>query len=160
MKKTIFLLLFAAIASSALAMSTPPNSAASGNFTLNDLSGSPVSLDSYKGRVVLVAFFTTWCPSCQDEMPQLQTLYEKYRSRGFDVLGVNIKGSLDDVKSFIAAYKIGFPVVLDDDGAVSQQYKVRYIPRIFIFDKSGKMLFQAQYLPMDMLEKEVVKDLQ
>jgi len=159
MKKIIFLLIIIFAAAGAFAMGTPPNSTTD-NFLLNDLSGKPISLDSYKGHVVLVAFFTTWCPSCQDEMPQLEQLYNKYRSREFSVLGVNIKGTKEEVKSFMDGYKLTFPVVLDDDGSVSMQYKVRYIPRLFLFDKSGKVIFNAQYLPYELIEKEVAKALQ
>ena len=159
MKKAMvfFALMFVAV--SALAMSSPPAGQA-GGFSLEDLSGRTVTLDSFKGHLVLVAFFTTWCPSCQDEMPQLQQIYDKYRSREFYVLGINIRGARDEVKDFAKSYKLNFPIVLDEDGSVAMQFKVKYIPKIFIFDKSGKMIFQAQYLPMELIEKEVVKDLQ
>ena len=160
MKKiTLTLIVLTLLAVSALTMSSPQGSKDPGNFTLYNTSGRLVSLDSFKGRVLLLSFFTTECPACQDEMPQLQGLYDKYRSRGLQVVGVNIRGSLEDVKLFAKNYKLTFPILLDEDGAVGHKYQVRYIPRIFIFDKSGKIIFKAQFMAAEELAQEIEKDL-
>jgi len=127
------------------------------NFTLNDLSGNPVPLDSFKGKVVLLAFFTTWCPSCQDEMPQLEAIYRKYKAKNFEVVGVNLRESRNSVKVFANENKLSFTVLLDEKGEVGTIYKVKYIPRIFILDRNSEVKFTSHYLPAADIEKEINK---
>jgi len=159
MKKVSILLVLIFASTLAFAMSQAP-AEKNLDLTLKDLSGRSISLDSYKGHVVLLAFFTTWCPSCQDEMPQLETLYQKYRSREFDVVGVNIKEKSDSVKMFAKDKKLTFTILLDEKGDTAKAYQVKYIPRILILDKEGKIVFKGQYMPMDQIEKELVKIIQ
>jgi peroxiredoxin len=140
--------------------STTPSTVKQLNFTLKDLSGRNVSLDSFKGRVVLLVFFTTWCPSCQDEIPQIEAINQKYNSREFTVLGVNRRESHNDVSMFASANKLTFTILLDENAVVTKKFQVRIIPRIFILDKSGKIVFTSQYLPMEQIEKELLKVLQ
>ena len=73
-------------------MGNVPQSTTLPGFTLQDISGNTVNYDSYKNNnAVLVAFFTTWCPWCQDEMPLLETLYKKYKSKGLEIVGIGIQ---------------------------------------------------------------------
>jgi len=137
-------------------MSGPPAGKGVG-FTLNDLDGRSVSLGQYKGSVVLVTFFTTWCPSCQDEMPKLEVIYEKYHSRNFNVIGVNIKDTPEEVKDFARENKLTFTLLLDEDGAVTRSFKVRYIPRSFLYDENGDLKFSAQYMQPEDIENEILK---
>lgn len=134
-----------------------PGDGSAKDFSLKDLGGRQISLDSFKGHVVVLAFFTTWCPSCQDEMPQLATLHNKYQSREFEVVGINIKESKESVALFAKEKKLPFTILLDEKGDVASKYQVRYIPRIFILDKSGKVVFKAQYMPLEQIEKELIK---
>jgi len=157
MKKVIFpsIFLIALIVLSGFSSAPAPEKFQ--NFTLNDLSGNPVPLDSFKGKVVLLAFFTTWCPSCQDEIPQLEAIYRKYKTKDLEVVGVNLRESRNSVKVFANENKLSFTVLLDEKGAVGSLYKVKYIPRIFILDKNGEVKFTSHYLPAAEIEKEINK---
>ena len=127
------------------------------NFTLNDLSGNPVPLDSNNGKVILLVFFATWCPPCQDELPQLEAIYRKYKAKNFEVVGVNLRESRNSVKVFANENKLSFTVLLDEKGEVGSLYKVKYIPRIFILDRNGEVKFTSHYLPAAEIEKEINK---
>jgi peroxiredoxin len=109
-------------------------------FTLPDLNGTPRQLSDFRGKVVLLNFFATWCPPCRDEMPSLDQLFQTYRNRDFVVLAVagDTKGQ-EVVEPFVEKYELTFPVVLDAEGAVADQYQVRGIPAIFLFDQQGKV---------------------
>ena len=129
------------------------------NFTLNDLSGNPVPLDSYNGKVVLLVFFATWCPPCQDEIPQLEAIYRKYRSKNFEAVGINLREDRGSVQIFAKKNKISFTILLDQKGDAGALYKVKYIPRIFILDRSGQIKYSSLYLPAEDIEREVKKAL-
>ena len=137
--------------------SSAPAPEKSQNFTLNDLSGNPVPLDSFKGKVVLLAFFTTWCPSCQDEIPQLEAIYRKYKAKNLEVVGVNLRETRNSVKVFANENKLSFKVLLDEKGDVGSLYNVKYIPKIFILDRNGEVKFTSHYLPAAEIEKEINK---
>jgi peroxiredoxin len=127
------------------------------DFSLKDLSGERLSLDSYKGKVVLLVFFQTTCPACQDEMSELESIYQKHRSDEFDVLAVNIRENANVVRLFADENKLSFTVLLDEKGKVAGAYKVRFIPRIFILDRTGDVAFNAHYMAGEDLEKEIKK---
>jgi peroxiredoxin len=137
-------------------MSQPPAGKNMG-FKLQNLQGQEQALDSFKGTAVLITFFTVWCPSCQDDMPKLETLYEKYHDQNFVVVGINIKDSPDEVKQFAKDYGIKFNLLLDENGDVARAYKVRYIPRSFLYDKNGALKFSDQYVQPEDLEAEILK---
>lgn len=151
----LFVIIFA---STAFAMSGAPASSTPDNFTLNDLSGKSVSLDSFKGKkTVLVTFFTTWCPSCQDEMPQLEAISKKNASRDLQVIGVGIRETVESLTEFKKEHGVTFPIVMDEKGRVATSFGVKYIPNMFIFDKSGKQVFHANYMRADELQKVLDK---
>ena len=160
MKKPAILLFILFISAAAFAFSSAPAPEKIKDFTLNDLSGNPVPLDSFNGKVVLLAFFTTWCPSCQDEIPQLEAIYRKYKANNFEVVGVNLRESRNSVKVFANENKLSFTVLLDEKGEVGTIYKVKYIPRIFILDRFGQIKYSSHYMPAADIEKEVKKALQ
>ena len=130
------------------------------NFTLKDLSGNTVSLGSYTGKVVLLVFFATWCPSCQDEAPQIEAIYRKYRSDKFEVFGINLREKKYDVQLFAKENKLTYRILLDEQGKVGALYKVKYIPRLFILDRFGEIKYSSHYMPAADIEKEIIKVLQ
>lgn len=160
MKKTALILLFLCFSVAAFAFSSAPAPKKAEEFKLWDLSGNAVSLDSYKGKSVLLVFFDTWCPYCRDEMPAIESIYKKYRSNKFNVIAISIKEDVDTVQHFVARYKLSFPVFLDEQGDAAHFYKVRYIPRLFILSGSGEIKFSSYTLSEKDLEKEVKKELQ
>ncbi|MFH1710100.1 MAG: TlpA disulfide reductase family protein, partial [bacterium] len=112
----ILLLLILFVSAAAFAFSPAPTTDKTAQFSLKDISGKTVSLNSYKGKAVLLAFFQTTCPSCRDEMPQLEAVYQKYRSKNFDVLAVSIRESANVVRIFARENKLSFTVLLDEKG--------------------------------------------
>ena len=109
-------------------------------FTLPSLHGEATELVDFRGNVVLLNFFATWCPPCREEMPTIQALFETYQQQGLVVLGV--AGDAEGqkiVEPFVTEYQMTFPVVLDSDSRVSQQYFVRSIPTIYLFDRHGRI---------------------
>jgi peroxiredoxin len=112
------------------------------DFTLTDSSGAKVRLADYRGKVVLLNFWATWCGPCQIEIPWFQEFEQQYKSKGFEVLGV----SMDDegwsvVKPYIAEHKLNYRILLGDD-SVSQLYGgLDALPTTFIIDRDGKFAF-------------------
>jgi peroxiredoxin len=82
------------------------------NFTFKDLDGKPVTLSAYKGKVVLLDFWATWCPPCRKEIPGFVELYNTYKSRGLVVIGVSMDEETPDAKHFAAQYKMNYPILL------------------------------------------------
>jgi peroxiredoxin len=109
------------------------------DFTLRTLDGKNLRLGEQRGRVVLVNFWATWCGPCRQEMPHLNKLYDKYRSSGFMLLGVNVD---EDTRNAVAvADKLGvrFPVLPDADKRVSQKYDLRAMPSTVLIDRDGRV---------------------
>ena len=111
------------------------------DFTLRSMDGQNLRLQELRGRVVLVNFWATWCGPCRQEMPHLNRLYDKYRSSGFVMLGVNID---DDANNAIGvANKLGmkFPVLFDTDKKVSRLYDLNTMPSTVVIDRDGKVRY-------------------
>jgi peroxiredoxin len=128
--------ILAGTASSAIApQATAPD------FTLHAMTGQNLRLKEQRGRVVMVNFWATWCAPCRQEMPQLNRLYEKYKSSGFVLLGVNVDD--DTSKAAEVATKLGvtFPVLLDTDKSVSKLYDLSTMPSTVIIDRDGKVRY-------------------
>jgi thiol-disulfide isomerase/thioredoxin len=89
------------------------------SFTLTTLSGQPGGLSEYKGQVVLVNFWATWCGPCQQEMPLLDQMYKKYKPAGFTLIGVNVDKASPAVKELLTRKPESFPVLLDPANQVS-----------------------------------------
>ncbi|MBU6430528.1 MAG: redoxin domain-containing protein, partial [Cyanobacteria bacterium REEB65] len=115
-------------------------------FTLHDLKGHAVSLADFKGRVVLLNFWATWCPPCRFEIPAIVRVYNRFRSKGLVVLGV----SMDDdpaktVPGFLADFKkakhvaIDYPILQGDDDVASLYGGIRGIPTTFLIDRQGRI---------------------
>jgi peroxiredoxin len=108
------------------------------DFSTLDLSNSMVSLASYREKkVVLLDFWATWCGPCRMEMVELQSLQEKFKDKGLEILSLNQGEAVDSVTQFINRKKYGFHILLDSDGAASAKFGVRAIPTLVLVDKSG-----------------------
>jgi peroxiredoxin len=112
------------------------------DFTLTDLQGKTWSLRELKGKVVLVNFWATWCPPCRKEMPDLDTLYQRFKDQGFVILAISDEEA-DKVKPFIAERNIGYPVMLDPGRKVNELFQVEGIPKSFVYDREGKLVAQS-----------------
>ena len=131
------------------------------DFTLTALAGQAVSLADYRGQVVLVNFWATWCPSCLSEMPDYEQVYQKHgQGQGdFMILAVNLQEEVEQVSQFTTGLGVTFPVLLDQDGQVTtRQYQATGMPASFIIDKQGH-IFYRHLGPMsrDVLEAKLAE---
>jgi peroxiredoxin len=107
-------------------------------FTLNDVNGRKVSLSDYKGNVILLNFWATFCGPCKEEMPSLNNLYVAFKKDGLIVLAISTDDSEKPVQSFIRAKAITFPILMDTDQQVFfDRYGVLGLPTSFIIDRDG-----------------------
>src|ERR1035438_7900946 len=111
-------------------------------FTLTDLSGKTWTFSELRGKVVLVNFWATWCPPCRKEMPDLETLYGRFSSKGLVVLGISDEEAAK-VEPFIRERKVSFPVLLDPGRKVNEMFVVDGIPKSFVYDREGKLVAQS-----------------
>ena len=112
------------------------------NFTLADLSGKPWTLKSLTGKVVLVNFWATWCPPCRKEMPDLETIYRRFKERGLVILAISDEDA-SKVKPFIEERKFSYPILLDPGRKVNETFRVFGIPKSFLYDRNGRLVAQA-----------------
>ena len=109
-------------------------------FTLRDIQGNRVSLESYRGRVVVLNFWATWCAPCRVEMPSFEKLYRRFRSEGVAVLAVSIDRNAESaIRKFVDKYELSYPILLDTKGEAERLYPAMSIPFTFIIDKSGRI---------------------
>ena len=108
------------------------------DFTLPTLKGDSVRFSDYRGKVVFLNFWATWCPPCREEMPSMESLYQRLKGREFEMLAISLDQEGEKVVGpFVAKYGLSFPVLLDTDKKVSQLYRLSGIPETFIIDKNG-----------------------
>ncbi len=120
------------------------------SFTLTTLAGQPGGLGEYKGQVVMVNFWATWCGPCQQEMPLLDQMYKKYKPAGFTLIGVNVDKESPAVKELLARKPVSFPVLLDPANQVSKAYHVDEMPSSVIIDRKGQIRYVHRgYKPGD-----------
>jgi len=110
-------------------------------LALKDISGKTHDLKSYRGKVVLVNFWATWCPPCREEMPSMQRLKEKMAGRDFVMLGINSAEPPDEVGRFLELIKVDFPILYDPKGHITKRWKVYGLPTSFLVDKEGKVRY-------------------
>lgn len=109
-------------------------------FTLPSINGAQISLDQYRGRVVFLNFWATWCEPCERELPAFEAFAKAQPEGGAVVLAVNHGETLEPVRLYLEAMGVdGFPVVLDSDTAVGDQYGVFNLPITFIIDQQGRV---------------------
>jgi thiol-disulfide isomerase/thioredoxin len=120
---------------------TPPTPGAV--FTVPTPAGQSLSLTDFKGRVILLNFWATWCPPCREEMPSMERLYQRYRDRGFTVLALSIDRNLAAVPPFVEEFRLTFPIGLDSKTAVAELYRVRALPTTIVIDRAGQVVAGA-----------------
>jgi peroxiredoxin len=111
-------------------------------FTLHDLAGKEWKFSELRGKVVVVNFWATWCPPCRKEMPDLETLYERFQAKGLVVLAISDEES-GKVEPFIHDRGVKFPVLLDPGRKVHEAFIVEGIPHSFVYDREGKLVTQS-----------------
>ena len=119
-------------------------------FTLASRAGQDVSLAQYKGQVVMINFWASWCGPCRTEMPLLESIYKKYNRMGFTLLGVNVEPNSQAANDWLKATPVSFPILYDTDSKVSKLYDVAGMPSTVIIDRSGNLrVLHRGYKPGD-----------
>jgi peroxiredoxin len=104
--------------------------------------GSKISLQDFRGKVVVLNFWATWCAPCREEMPALEARYEKYKDRGLVVLAIDFDEPAEDVRAFRDSLALTFPVLLDPGASIQQLYRVRGYPTSYFVDRDGTIQVQ------------------
>jgi len=115
----------------------PREGFAAPDLTLQTLDGETVTLSDLRGQAVLSNFWASWCPPCRNEMPAIQQVYEEYRDEGFTVLAVNSQEQETRVAAFAGELGLTFPILIDRDGRVFDDYRVAALPTTFFVDRAG-----------------------
>lgn len=112
------------------------------DFELEELGGQDVKLDDYRGQVVLIHFWATWCGYCRTEFPEIQRSYEGNREKGFVVLAINVQDRRESVETYAQELGLTFPVLLDPLGRASGSYKARGLPTSYLIDQEGVIVLK------------------
>ncbi len=107
------------------------------DFSLQTLDGARVSLSDYRGQVVLVNFWATWCPPCRAEIPALEAAYQAHRDDGLVILGVSVEDPPELIELFLQDFDITYPILLDRNGAVYRAYRAPGLPTTVLVDRDG-----------------------
>ncbi len=110
------------------------------DFKLNSLDGKEVSFSDYKGKVVLVNFWATWCPPCLAEMPDLNKLYVDYKDKGLQILGLTVSSRAKDIPKKVKQSGVTYPILLEAEPVAAKFGGFGAIPQTFIIDKKGKIV--------------------
>ncbi len=114
------------------------------NFVVKKLAGEIIALEKFRGQVVLLDFWATWCKPCVKSMPALQQLHDRFSPKGFSVLGISTDANgAKHVPPFLTKHKISYPIFLDStDEPAWEKYKVKVLPMLFLIDRKGQIVQQ------------------
>ena len=109
------------------------------DFTLDTLEGSQMTLTDFRGKVVMVNLWASWCPPCRAEMPAIEQIYQKNKAQGLEVLAVNTtyQDSESAAAQFVQDFGLTFPILLDRDGDMSKRYQLQALPTTYFIDRQG-----------------------
>lgn len=114
------------------------------DFTRTDVSGKQVQLSQYQGRLILLNFWASWCAPCREEMPLFSKWQRDLGSRGLQVVGVSMDDDAGEVKKFLAAYPVTYPIVMGDAGFAGQFGGVLGLPLSYLIDARGRVVARYQ----------------
>ncbi|MDQ7816722.1 MAG: redoxin domain-containing protein [Melioribacteraceae bacterium] len=130
------------------------------DFTLPTTDGKQLKLSDYKGKVVILDFWATWCPPCRKGIPDLVELKKRYGSKGFEIIGISVdQETKPDVVPFIKEYGINYPVVYGNMNVYQQYGGIRAVPTSFIIDKEGKIVASYERLISKLAYENHIKKL-
>jgi len=114
------------------------------DFTLKSSSGENLRLSEYRGEVVMINFWASWCAPCRQEMPLLDELYSQYQPMGFTILGVNVEEDSSKAKKLLGELPVSFPILFDNKSDVSKLYNVVAMPSTVMVDRNGNVRYLHQ----------------
>lgn len=112
-------------------------------FTLPDMQGGTLSLADYRGKVLVVNFWATWCPPCRKEMPSLNRAAAWLKKYDVELIAINVGESADQVAKFLQQLTLDFPILLDQDTAVSTRWDATRLPITYVVDPQGRIAYRA-----------------
>jgi peroxiredoxin len=113
------------------------------DFALPDMDGTIHRLSEYRGQVVIVNFWATWCPPCREEMPSMQRAWEQLKDEDIVILAIDVGEDEDTIFTFTADYPVEFPLLLDLDSRVIQEWPVRGLPTTFVIGPQGRIVYRT-----------------
>ncbi|WP_434049344.1 TlpA family protein disulfide reductase [Marinobacter salarius] len=111
------------------------------DFTLESRQGKNLRLQDFRGEVVMLNFWASWCGPCRQEMPLMDDLYAQYKDLGFTILAVNVDENRDEAHRFLDKVPVSYPILYDPQSDVSEQYEVQAMPTTVMIDRDGKARF-------------------
>ena len=139
------------------------NPAANLNFSFKDIDGKKVSLSQFKGKVIILDFWATWCIPCKEEIPGFIELQKKYGGRGLQIVGVSVDDTMSQAKKYATGIKMNYPVLLAEgkDDILKAYDPINGIPVSIIIDRDGRIAKRHEGIAkMDVFEKEILPLLQ
>ncbi|MDA3844436.1 MAG: TlpA disulfide reductase family protein [Candidatus Kapabacteria bacterium] len=145
----LFFVVFAITAGSVEINSTAPD------FKAVDINGKEISLKDFKGKVIILDFWASWCGPCVKELPFLSELYNKYKDQGLEVVAVNIDKRSKNAKKFLKRIKFdpNFSIILDNEQKIPPKFNFETMPTTFIIDKTGLIRFIHEGFTEDIKSK-------
>ena len=111
------------------------------DFTLKSRQGENLRLEDFRGQVVMLNFWASWCGPCRQEMPLMDEIYEQYKDLGFTVLAVNVDENREEAHRFLDSVPVSYPILYDPESRVSEQYNVQAMPTTVMIDRNGNARF-------------------
>ena len=111
------------------------------DFTLKSKSGENLKLSEFRGEVVMINFWASWCGPCRQEMPILEAMYDRYKELGFTILGVNVEKNSKNADKLLKSIPVSFPILYDNKNQVSELYDVIAMPSTILVDRDGNMRY-------------------
>ena len=149
----LFMVIFI-LFSAGLAAEPVKRSRAAVDFSLKDVLGQVYNLSDYKFKqAVVLAFWTTWCPFCRQELKSLNTLYPQLQKEGIEVLAINIQEPGYKVESFAKEKGLAMRMLLDFDAKVARDYSVMGVPTFLLVNKQGNIVYEGDHFPKDKYQK-------
>ena len=156
----IFVALISLNRNRALASDAGLTDKAAPGWELQDLAGKTVHLADFKGKVVILDFWATWCPPCRAEIPGFIDLQKKYQAQGLVIVGVSLDDAgVDTVKAFVQKMGMNYPVVMSDKNVISTYGNIEAIQTTFVIDRSGRIVKQHLGLTDESLFESEIKPL-
>jgi len=128
------------------------------NFNLLDLEDKETSLSKFRGKPVILFFWTTWCPFCREELKQLNLMHRELSESGVEVLAINVEERAEKVQRFMQRYSFSWKVLLDKDATVAGDYGILGVPTYILIDKEGRLVSYSYYFPKENYKNLISND--